>query len=120
MEIKKKKIKINKNINVLCSTANPIPFGLELKRDLTIKEACYCLKNIMGFNIQLSFDEFESKEELNEYKEEITKELNDYLKGKSDWGTLCETTYCYDYDNMGISIACHLYVLSYLIKKGII
>ena len=119
-EIKKKTLKLNKNIPVLCTTGNSIPYALVLKRDLTIKEACHCLRNLMGFNLNLSLDEFETNEERDDYRKEVTKHFNDYLKGKCDWSYLCEATYCYDDDNMGPSIACHLYVLEYLIKKEII
>ena len=119
-EIKKKTLKLNKNIPVLCTTGNPIPYALVLKRDLTIKEACHCLRNLMGFDLNLSLDGFETNEERNDYRKEVTKTFNGYLNGKCDWSSLCDATYCYDYDDMGPSIACHLYVLEYLIKKEII
>lgn len=119
-EIKKKTLKLNKNISVLCTTGNPIPYALVLKRDLTVREACHCLRNLMGFDLNLSLDEFETNEERNDYINEVTEYFNDYLKGKCDWSSLCDATYCYDYDSEGISMACHLYVLEYLIKKDII
>ena len=49
----------------------------------------------------------------------LTVAFNNYLKGKMEW-CVCDATYCYDEDDLGPSIACHLYVLEYLIKKGII
>ena len=74
----------------------------------------------MGFDIDLTIDESESNEEKNDFRQDITQHFNDYLKGKCDWASLCDATYCYDDDDMGPSIACHLYVLEYLIKKEII
>lgn len=119
-EIKKKTLKLNKNIPVLCTTANSIPHALVLKRDLTVREACHCLRNLMGFNFDLSLDDFETKEERDDFRNDITDSFNKYLRGKCDWASLCDATYCYDEDDMGPSISCHLYVLEYLIKKEII
>lgn len=119
MEIKKKTIKLNKNVPVLCTTGNPIPYALVLKRDLTVREACHCLRNLMGFNLDLCIEEFESKEERNDFRKEITAAFNGYLKGQYDWSSLCDATYCYD-DDQGPSIACHLSILEYLIKKSIV
>lgn len=120
MELKKKTLKLTKNIPVLCTTGNPIPYALVLKRDLTVREACYCLRNLMGFNLNLSLEEYDTEEERNDYRQEITKAFNKYLRGTCDWSSLCDATYCYDDDDMGPSIACHLYVIEYLIKKEII
>lgn len=120
MDVKKKTLKLSKNIPVLCTQGNPIPYALVLKRDATIREACYCLRNIMGFNLNLSLGEYDTREEKDDYRKSVTKCFNDYLKGKADWSGLCEETYCYDDDYMGVSIACHLSVLEYLIKKGIV
>lgn len=36
VEIKKKTLKLNKNVPVLCTTGNSIPYALVLKRDLNI------------------------------------------------------------------------------------
>lgn len=120
MEIKKKTIKLNKNVPVLCTTGNPIPYALVLKRDLTVREACHCLRNLMGFNLSLCIEEFESKEERDDFRKDITAAFNKYLKGQRDWSSLCDATYCYDDDDQDPSIACHLSVLEYLIKKGIV
>lgn len=118
--MKKKTLKLNKNIPVICTAGNPIPYALVLKRDLTVREACHCLRNIMGFDIDLSIDEFETREERDDFRREITEVFNDYLRGKSDWSSLCDITYCYDYDGEGLPIACILYLMEYLIKKGIV
>ena len=74
----------------------------------------------MGFDIDLSIDEFETREERDDFRKDITVAFNNYLKGNMEWCGLCDATYCYDEDDLGPSIACHLYVLEYLIKKGII
>ena len=120
MEIKKKTLKLDTNIPVLCTTGNPIPYALVLKRDATVREACHCLRNLMGFYLDLSLDDFETREERDDFRKDITVAFNNYLKGKMEWCELCDATYCYDEDDLGPSIACHLYVLEYLIKKGII
>lgn len=117
---KNKKLKISKDITTICTDGNPIPFGIKMKRDLTIKEACHCFRNILGFDINLSMEEFDDREMLNEYRQSITDILNAYVKGDADYNALCEETYCYDEDNIGISFANHLYLLEYLIKKDIV
>lgn len=120
VKLKKKTLKIEKNIPVICTTGNSIPHALVLKRDATVREACHCLRNLMGFDLNLSLDEYDTNEEKDDYRKTVTKSFNDYLKGNIEWRVLCEDTFCYDDDDLGPSIACHIYVLEYLIKKGII
>ena len=118
--LKEKTLKINKDITVICTKHSQIPHGLKLKRDATKREAVYCLKNIMGFNLDLSLDDCETNQEKDSYKNDITIAFNEYLKGHIEWCVLCEETFCYDEDGLGPSIACHLYLIQYLIKKEII
>ena len=119
--LKEKKIKINNDFTVISTKNNPIPHALKLKRDATMRESIHCLKNIMGFNLDLVLDDCESNDEKYDYKNDITIAFNDYIKGNIEWSVLCENTFCYDYDDVGgASIACHIYLIQYLIKKEII
>lgn len=103
------------------SAGNPYMRGLVMKRDLTTREACYIYREIYLFNLDLSLDDFESKEERDNFYKDITQTMNDYIKGDCSWNDLCEATYCYDDDDeSGTSIASQLKLVEYLQKKGVI
>ena len=102
------------------SKQNPYMRGLVMKRDLTVREACHIYRNIFLFDIDLSLDDSESKEERDAFYQDITKIMNGYIKGNRSWHDLCEATYCYDDDDDGASVASHLKLVEYLQKKGVI
>lgn len=102
------------------SANNPYMRGLVMKRDLTTREACHIYREIYLFNLDLSLDDFDSKEEKNYFYKDITDKMNDYIKGDVSWNDLCDTTYCYDDDESGASIASQLKLVEYLQKKGVI
>ena len=102
------------------SADNPYMRGLVTKRDLTTREACHIYREIYLFNLDLSLNDFESKEERDDFYQDITKTMNDYIKGDCSWNDLCEATYCYDDDESGASIASQLKCVEYLQKKGVI
>ena len=102
------------------SENNPYMNGLLMKRDLTTREACHIYRNIFLFNIDLSLDDYDSEEEKKGYYEDITKAMNNYIKGMIGWGTLCDETYCYDDDEMGPSVASCLKLTEYLQQKNIV
>lgn len=95
--------------------------GLVMKRDVTTREACHTYREIFLFDIDLSLDDFEDREEKNYFYKDITEKMNDYIKGDVAWNDLCDATYCYDEDDdSGPSIASHLKLVEYLQKKEII
>ena len=91
-----------------------------MKRDLSVREACHIYRNILLFNLDLSLGDFDYMEEKNDFYKEITDAMNAYIKGDASYSELCDTTYCYDDDNEGVSIAAHLKMVEYLQKKGVI
>lgn len=102
------------------SANNPYMRGLVMKRELTTREACHIYREIYLFNLDLSLDDFESKEERAGFYKDITQTMNNYIKGDCSWNDLCEATYCYDDDESGASIASQLKLVEYLQKKGVI
>lgn len=102
------------------SKQNPYMRGLVLKREVTTREACHIYRNIFLFDIDLSLNDMEDKEEKDYFYSDITEKMNEYLKGNADWGSLCEATYCYDDDETGASVASHLKLVEYLQKRGIV
>ena len=110
-----------KPIKVIQQSANnPYMRGLVTKRDLTIREACHIYREIYLFDLDFSLDDFESKEEMDDFYKDITEKMNGYIKGNYSWNDLCEATYCYDDDESGASIASQLKLVEYLQKKEVI
>ena len=104
------------------SANNPYMRGLVTKRDLTTREACHIYREIFLFNLDLSLDDFESREEKEDFYKDITEKMNLYIKGDIGWDGLCDATYCYEDpdDDRGPSVASHLKLVEYLQKKGVI
>jgi hypothetical protein len=118
MELKRR-IKLNPVVAFRRSEQNPYMYGLQMKRDLTVKEACHIYRNIFLFDIDLSLNESDA-EEKKEYYTAITEAMNNYIKGDIGWNTLCDETYCYDDDDTGASVASHLKLVEYLQKRGVL
>lgn len=104
------------------SKQNPYMRGLVLKREVTTREACHIYRNIFLFNIDLSLNDMEDKDEKDYFYSDITEKMNSYLKGDAGWRSLCDATYCYDYDDddTGASVASHLKLVEYLQKRGVL
>lgn len=117
-EFLKRTIKLEP-IKVMYSDGNKIPFAAVPKRKATIREAMYILRNILGFNIDLSLDGCETREEQNELRKEFTEALNNFLSG-GDWGCLCSDCYCDDDDNDAFNFAYFTWLISYCQEKGIL
>jgi hypothetical protein len=116
-----KSIKIKSPIKAIRqSKNNPYMRGLVMKRDLTNREACHVYREIYLFNLDLSLNDFESKEEKDDFYADITEKMNGYIKGDYSWNDLCEATYCYDEDDNGASVASQLKLVEYLQSKNII
>ena len=102
------------------SKNNPYMRGLVMKRELTTREACHIYREIYLFDLDLSLNDFDSKEEKEDFYKDITDKMNSYIKGDVGWNDLCEATYCYDDDEMGASVASQLKLVEYLQKKDVI
>lgn len=102
------------------SKQNPYMRGLVMKRDLTIREACHIYREIFLFDLDLSLNDFESKDEKDYFYNDITEKMNSYIKGYVGWRDLCEATYCWDDDDTGASVASHLKLAEYLQKRDVI
>ena len=75
--------------------------GIVLKRELTIEECRYIMENILGIVLNTP-DEFDTKEEYNEYEDELVGDVNSWLIGDCDDYTIMEYTYdCAD-ESIGI------------------
>lgn len=115
-----KRITLNPVRVIRQSKNNPYMRGLVVKRELTTREACHIYREIYLFNLDLSIEDFDSKEERDYFYKDITEKMNAYIKGDASWNDLCEATYCYDDDENGASIASQLKCVEYLQKKGVI
>lgn len=100
--------------------ANGYPKGFILKREPTVREAMHILRNILGFNLSLCLEDFDTEEERKEYRNDCQKSLTKFLRGDMDWTYLCNDTYCYDDDEMGFPMASAFPMAAYLKQKGII
>ena len=118
MELKRR-IKLKSVTAFRRSEDNPYMYGLSMRRDLTTREACHIYRNIFLFDIDLSLDE-SNAEEKKYYYEDITRAMNNYIKGIIGWSTLCDETYCYDDDESGPSVASCLKLTEYLQQKNIV
>ena len=61
MELKRR-IKLSPVVAFRRSEQNPYMYGLQMKRDLTTKEACHIYRNIFLFDIDLSLEESDAEE----------------------------------------------------------
>lgn len=104
------------------SANNPYMRGLVIKRGLTTREACHIYREIYLFNLDISLESFDNREEKECFYKDITETMNSYIKGDIGWDVLCEATNCYDYDDdeSGASIASQLKLVEYLQKRGVI
>lgn len=116
--IKKRKIKLEP-VSVFYTSGNRIPFKVEMKRKATKREGLFILRNILGFDIDLTLRDCDTAWERNDMEWEFVDALNGYLDG-GDWDSLCDSCYCYCYDDpcQG-NFACFLWLVSYCQEKGI-
>lgn len=116
MDVKTRKLQLEP-IRVKYTTGNRIPFSVVVKRKATRREAMYILREILGFNLDLSLNECYDREERESQIDEFVEALNGFLDG-GDWCCLCESCYCYD-DQDAVNFACFLWLVSYCQEKGI-
>ncbi len=92
--------------------------GFPLKRELDYREAKYVLDALLGFNI-LTSEDFEYISEYKDYREGLTKDVNNWLKGDADDFVIKE--YAYDMSSDEVTWGFQLIaVIDYLKKKKII
>ena len=92
--------------------------GCPLKREVEYREAKYVMDALLGFNI-LTSEDFEDTYEYKDYKEGLTKDVNNWLKGDADDFVIKE--YAFDISSDEISWRFQLIaVIDYLKKKKII
>lgn len=124
MELKRR-IKLKPVVAFRRSEQNPYMYGLQMKRKLTVREACHIYRNILLFDIDLAINDIKCdsfvKEELRNFYDEITKAMNGFIAGDVDWRGICDATYCYDTDDdSGLSVAAALKLTEYLQQRGIV
>lgn len=108
--------KVNLNpIKVL--TPNGFSHGIVTKRPATAREVKYIMRNIFGIDVN-DRDCFESKEDYDEYNNELTQNFNDWLNGDADDQTIMN--YAYDCSDEPIGLFNTFKMAEYLQKKGII
>ena len=80
---------------------NGFPKGLVLKRDLNVREAKHLMRKFLGIDVNGS-EEFEDKEEYNEYNNDLTSDVNSWLKGEIEDRSLMEYAYDCAEDELGV------------------
>lgn len=96
---------------------NGFPKGLILKRDLTLRECKYLMRELLGIDI-LTRDCYEFADDYADYNDELVKDVNDWLRGNLDDEGIAQ--YAYDCSDEQLGIMNLIPILNYLIKKEIV
>ena len=80
---------------------NGFPKGLVLKRDLNVREAKHLMRKFLGID-ENRIEEFEYKEEYNDYNNDLASDVNSWLKGEIDDRSLMEYAYDCMEDELGV------------------
>lgn len=91
--------------------------GLVLNRDITVREARYIMKNIF-FIVINTFEECDDAEDYKFYNDELTKTVNEWLRGERDDDYIME--YASDCMDEPLGLINMLPLIIYLKKRGII
>lgn len=99
-----------------------IGIGFSVKRDITKEEAFYILEKILEFENEINEEREDIKrsdwgETVEEYENECTVALNNFIKGTDDWVEFCNQ--CRVYDEF-FSFVPIVEMISYLQEKEII
>lgn len=96
---------------------NGFPKGFCTKRDATLRECKYIMKNLLGIDTH-DQDCFVDRQEYKEYNDNLVIDVNKWLRGDYDDTTLM-ADYAYDSDE---SLGCMnlIPIITYLKSKGII
>ena len=92
--------------------------GFVLKRDLTLREARFILKNLLGIVISNRADCFDL-DEYKDYNEELLKDVTGWLKGDVDDQTIMQD-YAGDCGDEPVGIWNAFKIAGYLINKNVI
>ena len=101
----------------LSMEANGFPKGLILKRDLTLHECKYILRNLLGielFTHKDCYDNEEYQDKMSEYRDTV----NAWLRGNADDSAIME--FAFDCSDDPIGTMNLIPIMCYLKKKGII
>ena len=115
-QIRKKKFNVG-TVVMEIPKGDYIPKGLVLKRELTIRECRYIMRNLLMIEINNEEDCYDS-EEYKEYNSELQKVVNDWLRGEEEDYSIME--YAYDCSDEPIGIMNFIPILMYLKKREII
>ena len=115
-QIRKKKFNVG-TVVMEIPKGDYIPKGLVLKRELTIRECRYIMKNLLMIEINSEEDCYDS-EEYKEYNSELQKVVNDWLRGEAEDYSIME--YDYDCSDESIGVMNLIPILMYLKKREII
>lgn len=96
---------------------NGFPMGLVMKRDLNVREAKHLMKKFLGIDV-LGADDFEDKEEYNDYNNDLTSDVNGWLRGTVEDSYIME--YAYDCADDEIGIFNIIPIIFWLQSKDII
>lgn len=96
---------------------NGFPKGLILKRELTVRESRYIMRNLLGIDVGTRED-FDDKEGYSDYNDELQTNVNGWLVGNFDDSVIME--YAYDCSDEFIGIMNLIPILFYLKKIGVI
>lgn len=80
---------------------NGFPKGLVLKRDLNVREAKHLMRKFLGIDVN-GIDEFEYKDEYDDYNNGLTSDVNSWLKGEIEDHSLMEYAYGCMGDELGV------------------
>src|SRR5574344_383358 len=111
--MKKRKV-IIKPFQMICDSFDR---GFVMNRDVTLREAKYILKTLLGIDIN-DKDCFDDIEEYKEYNEDLLDSMNGWLKGNRDDSSIME--YAGDCSGEPIGIWNAFKIAQYLSKKKII
>ena len=115
-QIRKKKFNVG-TVVMEIPKGDYIPKGLVLKRELTIRECRYIMRNLLMIEINSEEDCYDS-EEYKEYNSELQKVVNDWLRGEAEDFSIME--YAYDCYGESIGVMNLIPILMYLKKREII
>ena len=115
-QIRKKKFNVG-TVVMEIPKGDYIPKGLVLKRELTIRECRYIMRNLLMIEINSEEDCYDS-EEYKEYNSELQKVVNDWLRGEAEDYSIME--YAYHCSDQTIGVMTLIPILMYLKKREII
>lgn len=108
--------KVNLSFNVYVED-NGFDNGFVLKRNVTIREAKYIMKDILGIQI-LTIDDFQDKNEYIDYNRQLALDVNCWLLGQLDDQIIMD--YAYDCSDEPIGIWNAFKIAEYLKLRKII